>query len=186
MPKPFAMFAVLLPALLAAPAVQARIPTLNATCPQSIEVHADEGGPVYINGKEARLTVSNPNYFEASLAGTTISVSLRPDGTPEVSYARRGSGNGVCRVAGARAGGGDHARAPAAKALGTGQMTAFCKGEAAGRFGTRPAHVTANAPMKAVGGGFVVGGSVDMGPQGNPPFECHFDKAGHFTGLNNL
>lgn len=29
----------------------AKVPLFNATCGGGIEVHADEGGPVYINGK---------------------------------------------------------------------------------------------------------------------------------------
>jgi len=35
----------------------AAIPQLNYTCPGKIQVHADQGGPVYINGKEAKLKV---------------------------------------------------------------------------------------------------------------------------------
>ncbi len=30
----------------------AKIPLVNATCPGNIDVHADAGGPIYINGKE--------------------------------------------------------------------------------------------------------------------------------------
>ena len=41
----------------------AAIPLLNYTCPGKIEVHADQGGPVYINGKEAKLKVFNQNYY---------------------------------------------------------------------------------------------------------------------------
>ncbi len=41
--------------LAASGAAHAGIPLLNATCPGNIEVHADKGGPVYINGKEATL-----------------------------------------------------------------------------------------------------------------------------------
>ena len=36
-------------------AAQAGIPLVNATCPGNIEVHADKGGPIYINGKEGKL-----------------------------------------------------------------------------------------------------------------------------------
>ena len=32
----------------------AGIPFVNATCPGNIEVHADEGGPIYVNGKELK------------------------------------------------------------------------------------------------------------------------------------
>ncbi|WP_210333215.1 MULTISPECIES: hypothetical protein [unclassified Ensifer] len=34
---------------------KAEVPFFNATCPGRIEVHADQGGPVFINGSQARL-----------------------------------------------------------------------------------------------------------------------------------
>lgn len=73
---------------------------LNALCPGHIAVHADEGGPVFINGKEARLKIVNDHYYEASDAGSalTISVASASDGMPEVSYAARARANGVCTV----------------------------------------------------------------------------------------
>ena len=85
----------------------AAVPFMNATCPTNIEVHADQGGPVFINGKEAKLNIFNDNYYEASHGQVTISVSINPDGSPSVSYARHGSGNGICQVA--KAGGGGSA-----------------------------------------------------------------------------
>lgn len=84
-------------AVAAGPA-QAAIPLLNATCPGNIEVHADQGGPVYINGNEARLKVFNANYYEASRDRVTISIMINPDGTPDVSYTARGGANGVCTL----------------------------------------------------------------------------------------
>lgn len=42
-------------ALCLAAAANAGIPLLNATCPMSIAVHADQGGPVFINGKKGKL-----------------------------------------------------------------------------------------------------------------------------------
>ncbi|BBH46985.1 hypothetical protein [Pseudomonas sp. KU43P] len=90
---------LLLALLLAAPAIaQAQIPLLNATCPGNIEVHADKGGPIYINGKEASLKKFNDNYFEAKGSGVTISLSINPDGSPDVSYTGKNRANGVCQV----------------------------------------------------------------------------------------
>ncbi len=74
------------------------IPLLNASCPTGIDVHADEGGPVYVNGKEASLKKFNDNYFEAKQGGVTISLTRRPDGTMDVSYTGAGGANGVCTV----------------------------------------------------------------------------------------
>jgi len=45
----------------------AAIPPFNYTCPGKIKVHADQGGPVYINGKKASLKVFNKNYGVADL-----------------------------------------------------------------------------------------------------------------------
>lgn len=81
----------------AVPAFSA-VPFFNAACPMNIEVHADKGGPIYINGKEAKLKVFNPNYYEASHDHVTISLSINPDGTPDVSYTARGGANGVCTI----------------------------------------------------------------------------------------
>jgi len=78
----------------------AAIPLLNYTCPGKIEVHADQGGPIYINGKEAKLKVFNKNYYEAKGSGVTISLSINPDGTPSVSYTGPGRNNGICSESG--------------------------------------------------------------------------------------
>ncbi|WP_077960507.1 hypothetical protein [Ensifer adhaerens] len=92
------LLGILLPTLALAGAAEAKIPLVNATCPGKIDVHADEGGPIYINGKEAKLKVFNENYYEAKGAGVTISLSINPDGTSSVSYTGKGGANGVCTV----------------------------------------------------------------------------------------
>ncbi len=84
--------------LVASSAAQAAIPLLNATCPGNIEVHADKGGPIYINGKEGKLKKFNDNYFEAKDGAVTISLSINPDGSPDVAYTGKNRANGVCQV----------------------------------------------------------------------------------------
>ncbi|UVL32704.1 hypothetical protein LOY43_17170 [Pseudomonas sp. B21-041] len=86
------------PLLLVSAIAHAGIPMLNATCPGKIEVHADEGGPIYINGKEGQLKKFDENYFEAKGAGVTISLSINPDGSPAVSYTGKNRANGICEV----------------------------------------------------------------------------------------
>lgn len=76
----------------------AKIPLVNATCPGNIEVHADQGGPIYINGKEGKLKVFNENYYEAKGGGVTISLTISPDGSADVSYTGKAGANGVCTV----------------------------------------------------------------------------------------
>ena len=80
-------------------AVEAKIPLLNATCPGNVDVHADQGGPIYINGKEAKLKIFNDNYYEAKGGHVTISLSIAPDGSPSVAYTGQGGANGVCSLA---------------------------------------------------------------------------------------
>lgn len=92
------LYALAFTALALPGAAQAKIPLLNATCPGNLDVHADEGGPVYINGKEAKLKVFNANYYEASNGSVTISITISPDGTPSVSYTGPGRANGICTI----------------------------------------------------------------------------------------
>ena len=91
---------ILLGALLVSVAgfANAGIPLVNATCSGNIEVHADEGGPIYINGKEAKLKKFSETYFEAKGSNVTISLMVNPDGSPSVSYTGKGKANGVCQV----------------------------------------------------------------------------------------
>lgn len=77
----------------------AEIPMVNATCPGNLEVHTDEGGPLFINGKEAKLKKINDNYFEGKGGGVTVSLSISPDGTPSISYAGKGGAKGICEIA---------------------------------------------------------------------------------------
>ena len=91
-------FAIAAAALVVTGEAEAKIPFFNATCPGKIEVHADQGGPVYINGKQGKLKVVNDSYYEAKGAGVTISVAVNPDGTVTVSYTGRKGANGICEV----------------------------------------------------------------------------------------
>lgn len=120
------------------------------------------------------------------ILGTTLLavavLMLNPDGTPDVSYSKRGGGNGVCALvnneasSGTKPSGGMNAK----------QMSAYCKGEASGQHNTRPSNVTASAPMKGANGGFVVTGSVSLGAKGNPRFQCLFDRKGKFKSIEWL
>jgi len=77
----------------------ASIEQFNATCPGGLEVHADNGGPVYINGKETRLKRFSEDYYEASDgSGLTLSINRTPDGGTQMSYTGPGNRNGICTV----------------------------------------------------------------------------------------
>lgn len=87
----------------------AAIPMFNASCPGALDVHADAGGPVYVNGREATLKRFNDRYYEArdARSGTTLSITQAEDGGAQVSYTGRNGANGICTV-------GQAAAAPAA------------------------------------------------------------------------
>lgn len=91
--------AALLSTAVVTPAMAA-VPFFNARCPGGIDVHADEGGPVYVQGREAALKRFNDRYFEARDAnsGITLSISSNDGGTPQISYTGRGGANGICQV----------------------------------------------------------------------------------------
>lgn len=66
------------------------------------------------------------------------------------------------------------------------QMTDYCRGEAAGRYMTRPDSVSVGVPQPGVGGGYIVTGSVDQGTMGSAPFECRFGNGGDYVSLTEL
>ncbi|WP_354044158.1 hypothetical protein [Devosia sp. UYZn731] len=162
------------------------MPFFNAICARGIEVHADAGGPIYINGKEARLKTFNANYYEASRNGTTISVSINADGSPSVSYTGRGGANGVCNLSGGN--GGAQPRPvplpqnPGPSAVDTSSMPRYCAGEASAEFGVRPTEITTNMAFKS-GNSYVVQGYFD-GDNGSTFFNCYFGLDGGFRSVS--
>ena len=86
------------PRRMSAASAYPRIPMFNAICGTGIEVHGDEGGPVFIDGEETRLERFNDNYFEASHDGVTISISFNPDGSLGLSFTGPNRANGICTL----------------------------------------------------------------------------------------
>jgi ribose 1,5-bisphosphokinase PhnN len=80
-------------------AAHAQIPELNYLCPGNLEVQAHQGGPVFINGKRAKLRKFSDSYFEASRPGITISLLVNPDKSLSVSYTRTRQAHGICSAA---------------------------------------------------------------------------------------
>jgi hypothetical protein len=74
------------------------LPFFNATCPGAIDVHAEEGGYVYFNGKQAKLEKLNREYYEATGSGITLSIAINPDETVTLTYTGKHGANGVCEV----------------------------------------------------------------------------------------
>ncbi|MGG5291813.1 hypothetical protein [Pseudomonas shirazensis] len=72
---------------------------VNATCPGNVEVRANEGGPIFINEKEATLKKSTDIFVEAKVDGMTVSLSIDPDGNRSMSFTGKGGVNGMCEIA---------------------------------------------------------------------------------------
>lgn len=161
----------------------ADVPFFNATCPSHLEVHADEGGPVYLNGHEAKLHRFNANYYEATRDHITVSISVNPDHTLAVSYTKSGGANGICQV-NAQQRHGRKVKEPEAPKLtmSTADMTRFCRGEAAAHFSRHPGDLTVNAAFK-IGNRYVSQGWFDDAG-GSTFFNCYFDASGNFISVS--
>ncbi|AJO78012.1 MULTISPECIES: hypothetical protein [Pseudomonas] len=72
------------------------IPLFNVDCPGNIPVSADQGGPVFINGKPAQTKTVNERYFEAKGAGITVSISVEDDDSVVVTYTGKQGASGLC------------------------------------------------------------------------------------------
>jgi hypothetical protein len=77
----------------------AGLPLFNFSCPTGIDVHGDDqGGNIYINGRQAYVKKFNDNYYEASDSGVSVSINRNPDGSLSASYTRQGGPNGICQA----------------------------------------------------------------------------------------
>lgn len=96
--------AALMLALLPSTRAEAAIPLFNGTCPGNLEVHADEGGPVYVNGRQTQVKRLAEDAYEATdnASGVTLSISRTPDGGVQMSYSGKNRVHGVCTVGEAR------------------------------------------------------------------------------------
>lgn len=178
-----------IPAIFASGQVMAAVPFLNATCPGNIEVHADAGGPVYLNGKETKLKVVNKNFYEAASGGVTLSISVNPDGSASISYAKRGGGNGICTVTSASNAMPSNKTSAMPRGTGAaitpGNRPAYCRGEVSSMYGTKPSYIKTAKP-RMTGSGTTINGSVDKGDEGIKQFQCRFDGKGRFVDVTAM
>ena len=68
--------------------------------------------------------------------------------------------------------------ASASDAVDRGQMTATCRGEAAGQYGVKPIYIATGPVVAEKEGGFAIEGTADKGDQGIQNFRCRFDSKG--------
>lgn len=85
-------------ALTTAATEAAEIPLFNAVCGESVEVHADERGPIYIDGEAVTPKAVGEDTFEVTRKGTTVSVTVFDDSSLEVRYSDPEGKSGPCRL----------------------------------------------------------------------------------------
>lgn len=154
----------------------AAIPLLNYTCPGKIEVHADQGGPVFINGKEAKLKVFNQNYYEAKGSGVTISININPDGTPGVSYTGPGRNNGICSEAKAASSNSNSSGSHSS----TSKAESACLNAVAKKVDLKPSKLSVIDVKGAEAG---IGVTIQV-PNVKEPWACLSDKNGRVQGVS--
>lgn len=67
-----------------------------------------------------------------------------------------------------------------------GNRKAFCRGEVAGQYGTKPMYVTTGKLLKGSKGTSSVSGTVDKGSEGIKKFKCRFDAKGRLIDVMAL
>jgi hypothetical protein len=159
---------------LAGPA-EARVPPFSASCPGRIDVQADNGGRIFINGQPARVRAFDDRSYEARLGRIAVSVVVGPGGRLDVSSRMRGP-DAVCRVRAPRV------EPPRDGPMGPmGQMAAVCRDRAAAEFRVRRSEIVTNMPFRD-GRRFVVPGS--FRDRGQPSaFACTFDATGRLLSV---
>ena len=75
---------------------QAAIPAFSVTCGKKTEVKAAAGGPIMINGKEAKITSQKDNYYEIAKGKVTYAVTVGADDAVSVSYTNKKGKKGTC------------------------------------------------------------------------------------------
>ena len=86
--------------LASASAAVAKIPHLDAKCGDDITVHAEEGGPILIDGKDSKIKTIDDNNYEARDHKILITFVIGADGSPTLTYARKNGPSGDCDVTG--------------------------------------------------------------------------------------
>jgi hypothetical protein len=76
----------------------ADIPFFTATCPGGIAVHAEEGGPVTVDGAEADVLSETKYGVEVRQGDVTVVMMIKPDGSLSVTVPQPDGGTGVCLI----------------------------------------------------------------------------------------
>lgn len=74
------------------------IPLFNVSCPGNLAVSADQGGPVYINGKQVKSSAVDDRHFQVKTADTSLSISVEEDDSVTVKYTDKHGASGLCEA----------------------------------------------------------------------------------------
>jgi len=77
-------------------AAHAAIPAFSVTCGKKTEVTAAAGGPIMINGKEAKITTEKDNYYELTKGKAIYAVTVGTDDAVTVSFTSKKGKKGTC------------------------------------------------------------------------------------------
>lgn len=151
----------------------ATIPQLNYQCPGQIQLHSDEGGPVYINGKEAKLKKYSDDFYEARGAGVTLSIS-RSGNQYDVSYTSK-KGSGICQPSAGSAASSQASSTEPGKAS---PAEKACLKAVSTKAGVALSELQVVDVMDSEAG---VGVTIKV-PGADAPWSCLSDKKGHVQG----
>ncbi|MGC5700865.1 hypothetical protein J4P02_11765 [Pseudomonas sp. NFXW11] len=74
------------------------IPLFNVSCPGNLAVSADQGGPVYINGKVVASSAVDDRHFQVKTAEVSLSISVEDDDSVTVKYSDKHGASGLCEA----------------------------------------------------------------------------------------
>lgn len=147
----------------------AALPQLNYQCPGQVQMHSDEDGAVYINGKEAKLKKYSDDFYEAKGAAVTLSIS-KTGQQYDVSYTSK-QGSGICQPSADAA----SKSTPASKAS---PAETACLKAVAGKTKVPLSQLKVTEVLDSQAG---VGVTIQV-PGAKAPWSCLSDKKGHVQG----
>ncbi|MEG0009101.1 MAG: hypothetical protein RR721_05525 [Aeromonas sp.] len=154
----------------------AALPQLNYQCPGQVQMHSDEGGAVYINGKEAKLKKYSDDFYEAKGAGVTLSIS-KTGQQYDVSYTSK-KGSGICQPSAGASGKSAGAVAKSAPASKASPAETACLKAVSGKTKVPLSQLKVTEVLDSEAG---VGVTIQV-PGAEAPWACLSDKKGHVQG----
>ncbi|WP_267269876.1 hypothetical protein [Pseudomonas protegens] len=74
------------------------VPLFNVSCPGNLAVSADQGGPIYINGKVIKSRAVDDRHFQVKTPETNLTISVEDDDSVSVKYSDKHGASGLCEA----------------------------------------------------------------------------------------